>query len=119
MIMDSDPTAHAEIVALRDAARQLDNYRLPDCQLFVTLEPCLMCVGAIFHARLSRLVFGATDPKTGACGSVIDCFDGAYLHFCAVAEGGLLADQCGRLLSDFFEMRRAIKRLERKERGIF
>lgn len=116
VITSSDPTAHAEIVALRDAATRLANYRLPDCQLFVTLEPCMMCVGAIFHARIGRLVFGTTDPKTGACGSVIGAFEETRLNFHARAESGLMADDCARLLSDFFEMRRTIKRLEKTER---
>ncbi len=102
-----DPTGHAEIRALRDAATHLDNYRLSGCELYVTLEPCTMCAGAIMHARISRLVFGATDPKTGACGSVVDLFGEPRLnHHCSVA-GGLLAAECGGLLSDFFISRRS------------
>ena len=102
-----DPTGHAEIRALRDAATHLDNYRLSGCELYVTLEPCTMCAGAIMHARISRLVFGATDPKTGACGSVVDLFGEPRLnHHCSVA-GGLLATECGGLLSDFFISRRS------------
>lgn len=101
-----DPTAHAEVMALRDAAERLGNYRLPGAVLYVTLEPCAMCVGAIFHARISRVVFGAKDPKTGAAGSVIDLFAEARLNHHAVVEGGVLAVECGRLLSDFFAARR-------------
>jgi tRNA(adenine34) deaminase len=102
-----DPSAHAEIQALRDAAQRLGNYRLTGCTLYVTLEPCAMCAGAIQHARIARLFFGAPDPKTGACGSVINLMGEARLnHHCAV-EGGLLAETCGRLLSDFFAARRA------------
>lgn len=101
-----DPTAHAEISALRDAAERLGNYRLPGCSLYVTLEPCTMCMGAIFHARIARVVFGASDPKTGACGSVIDLpAEGRLNHHAAVA-GGILAGECGGLLSDFFAQRR-------------
>jgi tRNA(adenine34) deaminase len=101
-IAANDPTAHAEIAALRDAARVLGNYRLPGCSLYVTLEPCTMCVGAILHARIARLVFGARDPKTGACGSVIDVFGEPRLNHHATVLGGVLADECGKLLSDFF-----------------
>ena len=102
-----DPSAHAEIQALRDAAQRLGNYRLTGCTLYVTLEPCAMCAGAIQHARIARLLYGAPDPKAGACGSVIDLMGEARLnHHCAV-EGGLLAETCGRLLSDFFAARRA------------
>jgi tRNA(adenine34) deaminase len=101
-IAANDPTAHAEIAALRDAARTLGNYRLPGCSLYVTLEPCTMCVGAILHARIARLVFGARDPKTGACGSVVDLFGEPRLNHHATVLGGVLADECGKLLSDFF-----------------
>lgn len=101
-----DPTGHAEILALRDAANRLGNYRLPGCSLYVTLEPCVMCAGAIMHARIAHLVFGASDPKIGACGSVIDLFAEPRLnHHCAVA-GGLLAEECGGILSAFFAARR-------------
>ncbi len=102
-----DPTAHAEVLALRDAARRLDNYRLPECELFVTVEPCPMCLGAIFHARIRRLVYGARDPKTGACGSVVDLAGEARLNHHARVEGGLLAEECARLLTEFFARRRA------------
>ncbi len=106
-IAASDPTAHAEIAALRDAGRALGNYRLPGCTLYVTIEPCAMCAGAILHARIARLVYGARDPKTGACGSVVDLFAEPRLNHHATAEGGVLADECGKLLSDFFAARRA------------
>lgn len=106
-ISKHDPTAHAEIAALRDAAERLGNYRLVDCELFVTLEPCAMCVGAMFHARIARVVFGASDPKTGAAGSVLDLFAEDRLNHHAKIEGGLLADECSKVLSDFFAMRRA------------
>jgi tRNA(adenine34) deaminase len=101
-----DPTAHAEILALRDAARTLGNYRLPDCDLYVTLEPCVMCAGAIMHARIARVVYGARDPKTGACGSVADLFAEPRLNFHAEVTGGVLAEECGALLSSFFAARR-------------
>lgn len=101
-----DPTAHAEIVALRDAAARLGNYRLPGCTLYVTLEPCVMCAGAMMHARISRIVFGARDPKTGACGSVVDLFAEERLNHHAEVVGGVLAEECGALLSGFFAARR-------------
>lgn len=105
-IGESDPTAHAEIVALRDAARNLENYRLPGCELFVTLEPCAMCAGAILHSRIARVVYGARDPKTGVHGSVVDLFAVERLNHHTQVEGGVLADECGRLLSGFFANRR-------------
>jgi tRNA(adenine34) deaminase len=105
-ITSHDPTAHAEVMALRDAARELGNYRLVDCDLYVTLEPCAMCVGAIFHARIRRLVFGASDPKTGACGSVIDLFAEQKLNHHGSVADGVLAQECGALLSSFFAARR-------------
>ncbi|MGC3965708.1 MAG: tRNA adenosine(34) deaminase TadA [Rhodocyclaceae bacterium] len=101
-----DPTAHAEVMALRDAARALSNYRMPGCELYVTLEPCMMCTGAIIHARIGRVVFGARDPKTGVAGSVLDLFSEPRLNHHAQAEGGVLADECGQLLSSFFAARR-------------
>ncbi len=101
-----DPTAHAEIMALRDAATHLGNYRLPGCTLYVTLEPCAMCAGAIMHARISRVVFGARDPKTGAAGSVIDLFAESRLNHHTTVVGGVLGDACGSLLSSFFAARR-------------
>ena len=105
-IGESDPTAHAEIAALRDAARNLENYRLPGCELFVTLEPCAMCAGAILHSRIARVVYGARDPKTGVHGSVVDLFAVERLNHHTRVEGGVLADECGRLLSGFFANRR-------------
>jgi len=105
-IAGNDPTAHAEIAALRDAARALANYRLPGCTLYVTLEPCAMCAGAIMHARIARLVFGARDPKTGACGSIVDLLAEPRLNHHATVVAGVRADECGRLLSDFFASRR-------------
>ncbi|MDP2822255.1 MAG: tRNA adenosine(34) deaminase TadA [Sulfuritalea sp.] len=102
-----DPTAHAEVMALRDAAGRLVNYRLPGATLYVTLEPCAMCVGAILHARIARVVFGARDPKTGAAGSVVNLFAEERLNHHAEAVGGVLAEECGALLSGFFAARRA------------
>lgn len=101
-----DPTAHAEVMALRDAATRLGNYRLPGSTLYVTLEPCVMCSGAIMHARVARVVFGARDPKTGAAGSVIDLYAEGRLNHHADISGGLLAEECGALLSRFFAARR-------------
>lgn len=105
-IAASDPTAHAEIGALRCAGLALGNYRLPESELFVTLEPCAMCAGAILHARIKRVVFGARDPKTGACGSVIDLFAEPRLNHHTSVTGDVLAGECGKLLSDFFATRR-------------
>jgi tRNA(adenine34) deaminase len=106
-ISRSDPSAHAEVMALRQAALHLNNYRLTGCELFVTLEPCAMCSGAIMHARLQRVVFGAFDPKTGACGSVLDLFSEPKLNHHTRVLGGLQAEECGTLLKDFFLARRA------------
>ncbi len=105
-----DPTAHAEIQALRDGAARLGNYRLDDCELFVTLEPCPMCAGAMLHARLKRVVYGAPDPRTGAAGSVLDLFANTQLNHQTHVQGGVLADACGTLLQDFFQARREIQR---------
>lgn len=105
-ISSHDPTTHAEVVALRDAAQQMKNYRLVDCALYVTLEPCMMCVGAMLHARLKRVVFGASDPKTGACGSVIDLPAEEKLNHHATFEGGVLQEECSALLTAFFRTRR-------------
>ena len=102
-----DPSAHAEMMALRDAAQELGNYRLVGCELFVTLEPCLICAGAIMHARIARVVYGASDFKTGACGSVLDVFSDKRLNHHAEVVGGVLADDCGLMLSSFFAKRRA------------
>lgn len=101
-----DPSAHAEIQALRAAAQALGNYRLAGCTLYVTLEPCAMCAGAIQHARIARVVFGASDPKTGACGSVVNLFAEPLLNHHTKVEGGMLAQQCGELLTAFFRERR-------------
>lgn len=103
-----DPTAHAEVVALRAAAEKLGNYRLPGCELFVTLEPCLMCSGAMMHARLARVVFGAADPKTGACGSVVNLFENPQLNHHTEVRGGVLAGETSDLLRAFFAERRAL-----------
>ncbi|MGB6056573.1 MAG: tRNA adenosine(34) deaminase TadA [Burkholderiaceae bacterium] len=102
-----DPTAHAEIMALRAAAERLGNYRLPGCELFVTLEPCAMCSGAMLHARLARVVYGAPDPKTGAGGSVVDLFAQPQFNHQTELAGGVLAEECGALLRAFFAERRA------------
>jgi tRNA(adenine34) deaminase len=101
-----DPSAHAEIRALRDAAAQVGNYRLPGATLYATLEPCAMCAGAIMHARIARVVYGAPDPKTGACGSVVDLFAEARLNHHAVVEGGVMLEECAAVLRDFFRARR-------------
>lgn len=106
-VSDHDPTAHAEIVALRQAAMQARNYRLPGKTLYVTLEPCVMCLGALMHARIGRVVYGAPDPKTGACGSVLGVHEVAQLNHHTVVRGGLMAEPCGQLLRDFFRSRRA------------
>lgn len=105
-ILRHDPTAHAEVMALRDAAQQLGNYRLPACELFVTLEPCAMCAGAIMQARIARVVYAAADPKTGACGSVVNLFADARLNFHTRVESGLLAQESSLLLKSFFAERR-------------
>ncbi|NYT60864.1 tRNA adenosine(34) deaminase TadA [Alcaligenaceae bacterium] len=106
-IIDHDPSAHAEIIALRQAAAVMQNYRLPGASLYVTLEPCVMCMGAMLHARISRVVYGATDPKTGACGSVLGVHTLAQLNHHTLVTGGLLTDECGGLLRQFFRERRA------------
>lgn len=106
-ISQQDPTAHAEIVALRNAARTLGNYRLPGATLYVTVEPCAMCAGAIQHARIARVVYGASEPKTGACGSVVDLFAEARLNHHAEVEGGLMAEESAALIGAFFQRRRA------------
>jgi tRNA(adenine34) deaminase len=105
-ISASDPSAHAEIQAMRAAASARKNYRLIGATLYVTLEPCAMCVGAMFHARVRRVVFGAADPKTGAAGSVVDLFSQSKLNHHALVQGGVLAAECGALLSGFFASRR-------------
>ena len=120
-IIDNDPCAHAEIVALRNAGTILDTYRLTDLTMYVTLEPCCMCSGALIHARLKRLVYGAKDPKTGACGSVFDILiDSRHNHKIDV-EGGVLESSCSDLLKSFFKMRRSMQKEGRDwilERGM-
>jgi tRNA(adenine34) deaminase len=107
-ISSRDPSAHAEVMALRDAGSRLGNYRLTDCALYVTLEPCVMCAGAIMHARIARVIFGAGDPKTGACGSVINLFAETRLNHHATVTCGVLDSECGQRLSSFFGRRRKI-----------
>jgi tRNA(adenine34) deaminase len=109
VLRDSDPTAHAEIVALREAGQHLRNYRLEDCTLYATLEPCAMCAGAIIHARLSRLVYAALDPKAGACGSALSVLNHPALNHKLDLLPGLLAEECGALLTNFFRKRRLEK----------
>lgn len=105
-ITNHDPSAHAEMLALRAAATQEQNYRLPGATMYVTLEPCAMCAGAMLHARLERVVFGAPDPKTGAAGSVIDLFSMRQINHQTASEGGIMQEECGQLLRDFFKERR-------------
>jgi len=105
-ILDHDPTAHAEITALREAGRTLQNYRLVGATLYVTLEPCVMCMGAISHARIQRIVYGATDPKRGAAGSALQLADADFLNHRIEVSGGLLEETCSALLLDFFRARR-------------
>jgi tRNA(adenine34) deaminase len=105
-IGNHDPSAHAEIVTLKAAGAALNNYRLPETTLYVTLEPCMMCCGAIIHARVSRLVYGASDAKTGCVHSVMKLFDNAQLNHHTMVEGGVLADECAQVLKDFFKERR-------------
>lgn len=112
-ITTHDPTAHAEIVALRHAAQLLENYRLPECELYVTLEPCAMCAMALMHARFKRVVFAATDPKTGVAGSVLDLFANRQLNHHTQIAGGLLAEPSSKLLREFFAERRAQLKAER------
>jgi tRNA(adenine34) deaminase len=111
-ISSHDPSAHAEIMALRDAAKNVGNYRLVGSTLYVTFEPCAMCAGAIFHARVKRVVYGAAEYKTGAAGSIVNLFAEAKLNFHAEIEGGVLADECARLVSDFFAERRRQNKTE-------
>jgi tRNA(adenine34) deaminase len=106
VLRDADPTAHAEIVAMRAAAKALNNYRLLECELYVTLEPCAMCAGAMIHARLKRLVYGAADPKAGAAGSVLEVLNHPRLNHQLAVSSGVLADECGEILRSFFRSRR-------------
>ncbi|WP_354682224.1 tRNA adenosine(34) deaminase TadA [Cupriavidus necator] len=112
-IRSVDPSAHAEMQALRAAAQVIGNYRMPECELYVTLEPCAMCSGAILHARLRHVVFGASDPKTGAAGSVVNLFAQAQLNHQTTITGGVLADTCGQMLKDFFGARRKAQKAAR------
>ncbi len=105
-ITKHDPSAHAEMLALRQAALSAENYRLPGTTLYVTLEPCTMCAGAMLHARVDRIVYGAADPKTGAAGSVLDVFSSKQINHQTVVEGGVMAQECGQLLRNFFKERR-------------
>lgn len=114
-ISSLDPTAHAEIVALREAARRLGNYRLNGCTLYVTVEPCAMCSGAIFHARVSRVVYGAPEPKTGVAGSVLNLYAEPRLNHHAEIVGGVLAAECGALVSGFFAERRQSQKTREDE----
>ncbi|MBR4555240.1 MAG: tRNA adenosine(34) deaminase TadA [Ruminococcus sp.] len=107
--LDKSPLAHAEIIAIDSASRKLGGWRLVDCAMYVTLEPCPMCTGAIINSRIERVVFGASDPKAGSCGSVVDLFSYPYNHIPQI-EGGLMAEECSKALSDFFrELRRSKK----------
>jgi len=105
-ITNSDPSAHAEMMAIRAAAQNESNYRLPGTTLYVTLEPCTMCAGAMLHARVERVVFGATDPKTGAAGSVLNVFSEKQINHQTQVEGGIMSDECSQVLRDFFKERR-------------
>lgn len=105
-ITKHDPSAHAEMLVLRQAALSAENYRLPSTTLYVTLEPCTMCAGAMLHARVDRIVYGAADPKTGAAGSVLDVFSSKQINHQTVVEGGVMAQECGQLLRNFFKERR-------------
>ncbi|MGH8662421.1 MAG: tRNA adenosine(34) deaminase TadA [Burkholderiales bacterium] len=109
-VSGKDPTAHAEVMALRDAAERAGNYRLGECELYVTLEPCVMCAGAIMHARVNRVVYGAADPKSGACGSVLNLFAEDRLNHHASIVGGVMAEEAARLLQAFFAGRRKVSR---------
>lgn len=106
VLRDVDPTAHAEVIAMRAAAQALGNYRLLDCTLYVTLEPCAMCAGAMVHARLKRLVYGAADPKAGAAGSVLEVVNHPRLNHALAVTAGVLAEECGEVLREFFRARR-------------
>jgi tRNA(adenine34) deaminase len=109
-----DPTAHAEVIALRDAARRVSNYRLPGCTLYVTIEPCTMCAGALIHARVGRLVFGAQEPKSGAIISASRVLDNPALNYRVGYEGGVLKAECSGLIKDFFAQKRAVRALLRQ-----
>ncbi len=110
VLRDSDPTAHAEVIAMRAAGKVFGNYRLEDCTLYTTLEPCAMCAGAILHARITRLVYSANDPKAGACGSVLSVMNHPQLNHKVQVDSGLIAEECGAILTDFFRKRRQAAR---------
>jgi len=114
-IQAQDPTAHAEIITIRSAAEKMQNYRLPGTTLYVTLEPCIMCMGALIHARIERLVYGATDPKTGAAASVYSIGNDGFLNHKIKIHSGVLAQQCNVLLKTFFKSRRKEKKSNRQE----
>jgi tRNA(adenine34) deaminase len=109
-IMNNDPTAHAEIMAIRNAALLVKNYRLPETTLYITIEPCSMCAGAIVHARIARVVFGASEPRAGAAGSVINLLQNKQFNHQTEVTSDVLSDECGQVLKDFFAMRRELKR---------
>ncbi len=113
-IMNHDPTAHAEIMAIRNAAQSIENYRLPGTTLYITIEPCSMCAGAIIHSRISRVVFGASEPRAGAAGSVINLLQNEQFNHQTELTSGVLADECSQILKDFFARRRAVKRDEKQ-----
>ncbi|WP_122271280.1 tRNA adenosine(34) deaminase TadA [Pseudomonas savastanoi] len=117
-ISASDPSAHAEMVAIRDAARALDNYRLPGSTLYVTLEPCSMCAGLIVHSRVARVVYGALEPKAGIVQSQGQFFSQGFLNHRVLFEGGVLNEECGAMLSEFFRMRRAAKDADKNQGGV-
>ena len=109
-ISSCDPTAHAEVVAMRQACATLNNYRLTDCELYVTIEPCTMCVGAMVHARIKRIVFGALEPRAGALQSQFQLMENSPYNHSIVWDGGVLADQCGAIIANFFRQKRPIKK---------
>jgi len=113
-ISGHDPTAHAEIMALREAAEKIGNYRLVDADLYVTIEPCTMCSGAIVHARIRKVFFGATEPKSGAVVSNAGVFDQPWMNYRVAYQGGVLADECSRIISEFFQRRREQKKAQKK-----
>ncbi len=112
-ITANDPTAHAEVVAIRDAAQKLSNYRLPGATLYVTIEPCTMCAGALIHSRIERVVYGATEPKSGVAESNGCLFDGDHLNHRIDLTGGVLAEQCSRIISDFFRRHRLESKIKK------
>lgn len=114
-IVHNDPTAHAEIMAIRAGAKKLANYRLPDTTLYITIEPCSMCAGAIIHARIARVVFGASEPRAGAAGSVINLLQHEQFNHFTEVTSGVLGDECGQVLKDFFAMRRAVQKNARRQ----